>query len=221
MTFSGPGHAIMLSVAWSLLRIRLAANAGLDSDGNWLDREERATPSDSAAADAHRDHLFSVAQDEAHFLLEAYIAESRIRVWQSEGKEWRLLPPEWALVQFMTRTEESERFLIDKAEFESNLLARHPPRTSKLSDDIASLEDSSASITNRRRGRPLGKKYAVSDALLVAEMRDLIRTGEASSSTDASNQLAHKAEGGATLESKAKRLRDAHRDALEAERKED
>jgi len=218
VTGSGPGHAIMLSEAWRVLWTRLAANAGLNSDGNWLNREEQATQSDPAAADASREHLFSALQDDAHIQLEGYIAVSRIRVWQSEGKEWRLIPPEWALVQFMTRTQESVRFLIDKAEFESDLLARHPPRTPNLSEDTASLENSSASGTNRPRGRPPGKKYAASDALLVAEMRDLLQTGNASSPTDASNQLAHKAEGPATLESKAKRLRDAHRDAFEAER---
>jgi hypothetical protein len=58
-------------------------------------------------------------------------------------------------------------------------------------------------IQRRRHG---GRNYASTDASLIDEMHKLIAAGTATSPFDAARQVAERAEGGGTLESKVKRL---------------
>lgn len=60
--------------------------------------------------------------------------------------------------------------------------------------------------TRRRRGRPKGATYADVDAYIHDMMRLAIAGGRAPSITEAARQLVHLAFGGATDESKIRRL---------------
>jgi hypothetical protein len=62
--------------------------------------------------------------------------------------------------------------------------------------------------TPRTRGRPRGSgSYALADAPLLQQMKELIETGQASSVNVAASLVADKAKGPGTLESKLTRLR--------------
>lgn len=63
----------------------------------------------------------------------------------------------------------------------------------------------------RKRGRTPGSgTYAVSDGPLIEEMHRMIAAGKAKSVNDAARQVAHLAQGGATVESKQSRLARAY-----------
>lgn len=196
-----------LAEARRVLRARIAANGVRDDEGNWLDGQDEAAISQSDAYDPQLERLLSAADNKADFELLGYITVGRISLWEAEGKEWRLIPPQWGSSQIARRTEKVVGFFVDQREFEATVLAAHSV-TEK--PQVADTTSPKAPSPKRPRGRPDGKKYAKSDAILVAKMRDLRQSGKASSPTDAANQVAPEAEG-ATEASKARRLYKAYR----------
>jgi hypothetical protein len=81
-----------------------------------------------------------------------------------------------------------------------------------IQDGQAVVSSESGSSAARQRGRRLGSgTYAIADAPLLAEMKDLIEAGKANSPDGAAKMVAAKAAGAATIESKASRLARAYR----------
>ncbi len=85
---------------------------------------------------------------------------------------------------------------------------------------VASLVSRSAAKTRAMAAKPRrsGLDYASTDAPLLAEMRDMVRRGNATGPFDAALAVAKRAVGHGTLVSKAKRLTARYSAALRAER---
>jgi hypothetical protein len=97
-------------------------------------------------------------------------------------------------------------------------LEEAPPEVRSTSSQItgSSVPDATSmdvqTATSRRRGRPRGSgTFEVSDAPLLAKMRELIDTGVAKSANDAARQVAGDAGGNGTIESKITRLAKGYR----------
>lgn len=213
MSGSHPQKPIGVSVVWKELWTRLAVNAGLDDQGEWLCRDNHPDAVIDPEADRHsREELMSQNQDEAHLKLEGQIAVGHIRVWKPKGEDWNLLPPEEALHQIMGRPEDRGRYFLDRQEFDP-ILACYPAPDLDLTE--TTLIPLTKAISEKKpRGRPPGAGgFKADDLQWVAEMKELLATGKAQGVHGAAVMVAHKAKG-ASEASKVRRLNDRYK-ALE------
>ncbi len=116
-----------------------------------------------------------------------------------------------------------EPVLVSREDLEKWPLAstEEPAETTASSGEVAAtLLPDAASTPKRKRGRPKGTgSWEAADAPLVDEMDDLLKARKAKSPTDAARQLAGKAQGEGSPESKITRLRKRYSNQYLSERK--
>ena len=195
MRGSYPQNPIGVSLAWRELWTRLAVNAGLDDQGEWLFPDKHPDAVTDPESDRHnRDETMSNIQDEAHLELEGRIAVGDMKLWKAKGEDWNLLPPEGALSQIINRPEERGRYYVDRQEF-ATVLALYPTANIALAETTL-IPSTKATSEKKPRGRPPGAGgYAIDDLTWLAEMKELLKAGKAQAVYGAAVIVAPKAKG--------------------------
>jgi hypothetical protein len=132
-----------------------------------------------------------------------------LKAWLVDREEWTR-PTDHTLRERLRKVDDMPRGLsVDRQELEAQIAAWWPELGSV--DTPKTILTSNAVGDAGRRGRPPGSgTYDKSDAPLLLEMSTLLKDGTASSVHAASMAVAGRAAGGGTIESKARRLRDAY-----------
>jgi hypothetical protein len=211
MSKSEPIDPMTFTAALEELWLRFTANAGFDAEGHWLPTaaDGSVTPEIwESKGLSNKEYFEEYLWDEALITLAGMPMVGLLRVWETDDKTWRRPPPR-SVFKSAYHPDEIGRLFVDREEFEQMLLTRYPPNTIGSAQEPAVIEPERSKNVKGRRGRPRGRKYAEPDALLLIEMRSLIESGKATSPHEASLMVAHKAAGGGTEESKARRVRDA------------
>jgi hypothetical protein len=173
---------------------RLAANAGL---------------SQSEDQPAEAGERLAALWEEADIYLLALIIQEELRRWTEVGDDWKC-PTRKALEELILTHRRGEPWglFVDRQQLEQVVAARWPGEM-----ESSKSQPTSRGIAQRgKRGRTPGTgTYARSDEPLFVEMHRLIESGEALSVHAAAKQLAPRARGPGTEESKVSRLRKGYK----------
>lgn len=192
--------------------MRLAANAGFDSEGNPTASADPAEWENKGYA--AEEYFHERLRDDALVSLTSAGMVEILRVWEADGRLWRRVSRE-AIFEIAHDPDAVGHLYVDREEFETILLRRHPSNTASLAEEAAISKSDAQEELKRGPGRPRKPMYGQQVALLIAEMKVLIESGKASSPHNASLKVAEKTPGGGTPMSKARRLRDAYKAAEE------
>jgi hypothetical protein len=186
------------------LRDRLAANAGINIKEHRLQSAEDVPAALIPSFQERDERLFILREEAMDWLLGSIITEG-LRVWIDQGQQWaRPTRPALRDVIFFKQEDEPCGLYVDREEFAPRAAARWPT-------PAETAGNRTASSSSGRRGRPIGSgSYAEDDAPLLIEMQRLVDDGKALSAHQASLMVADRARGGGSLESKARRLRNAY-----------
>lgn len=187
---------------------KLAASKNIDLQ-TYLLRDDEG---DEWGHAAHIGSLLQYLRGEAELRILGLVTCGLLRAWLSDRDEWTR-PTEKMLQERLLNNDDMPRGLeVDRHQLEDVIAERWPELAHMQTAHVISKKGGKANPT---KGRPIGSgTYAKSDAPLLLEIGDLLETGIARSVHQASMMVAERALGGGTIESKARRLRNAYRSEL-------
>jgi hypothetical protein len=186
---------------------KLATQKGFNLRKHLFEGADGQSPEEQLQA--HVDDWLQGLRREADIRIMGLVMCGHLKAWLSDREEWSR-PTERTLRERLMKFDDMPHGLaVDRQELEAIIATRWPQLASANTFKTSVASD--AVRPTGRRGRPTGSgTYTESDGPLLLEMRALLKDGVALSIHAASLRVAERARGGGSLESKARRLRDAY-----------